>query len=354
VQHVLELLALQPRLRQTEVAVIDGGSKGETLVKNPLYVMLAVAGRSKLLKRTLTSIAECEKPTNYVATVVVENGPRCGVEQVVRSFPADHAFRHLYSEPPSKSRALNVGMAYVGKGWVVLTDDDVRVRRDWIMAYAAAIADESRGRFFGGPIEIDAERGLPPRWRRRYYPASLAEPWMLAHAGAPVQLPGQTFMGTNWAVAARELLDIGGFDLNMGPGTELSVGEETEAQRRLEAIGSAPVYVPGAIVWHYLHREYLEPTWLLKRIYRHGMAWGIAEARRQGFSRWHVASAWLRRLNAKAKSALLRIIGGEKREFQAEYLLARWNGRWEGLTIGRNWPSAARVTLTTEQLGRAA
>jgi hypothetical protein len=222
----------------------------------------------------------------------------------------------------------------------VLTDDDVRVRRDWLVAYSAAIGDATGGQFFGGPVDIDAEHGLPPRWMRRYYPATIAQPWELPHVGPAVPLRGQTFMGTNWALAAQDLLDIGGFDPQMGPGTEHSVGEETAAQRRMEARGVSPVYVPSAVVWHYLHPEYLDPAWLLKRTYRHGLAWGIAEAQKQTFSAQQLAAAWLRLLNARAKAAVLSAMRSEKAHFQADHLLARWNGRWEGLRLGKNWPMA--------------
>ena len=64
-------------------------------MKNSLWVMLAAAGRPQLLKRTLVSIAECAKPANYAGTIVVENGPKCGIESIVRSFARQQAFTYL-------------------------------------------------------------------------------------------------------------------------------------------------------------------------------------------------------------------------------------------------------------------
>ena len=136
------------------------------------------------------------------------------------------------------------------------------------MAYAAATEGATGGRFFGGPVHVDAEHGLPPVWMRSYYPATLAVSWELPHDGKPTISPGQTFMGPNWAAFDHEILACGGFDEKLGPRPDQSVGEETEIQRQLAARGSTPIYVPAAAAWHYLHADYLNPQWLLARTYR--------------------------------------------------------------------------------------
>src|SRR4051812_13465177 len=163
---------------------------------NPsLSVMLAAAGRPQLVQRTLESIAASTKPAGYAETIVIENGPRQGIEAIVRSFSRCHLFRYLYQPQPNKCSALNLGLEHVKSGLVVFTDDDVRVSKDWLTAYTAAAREDSAGRFFGGPVLIDAEHGLPPAWLRPYYPATLAEPWNLPNDGAPTSVPGRTFMG---------------------------------------------------------------------------------------------------------------------------------------------------------------
>lgn len=311
-----------------------------------LRVMIAAAGRPDLLKRTLESIAACEKPRSYQGTLVIENGPRCGVEPIVRSFGAQHGFRYLYSEAPNKSVALNLGLLQFREGLIVFSDDDVRVRHDWLTAYAAAAA-QGGGRFFGGPVHVDAEWGLPPEWMRRYYPASLVVPWERPHDGAPTHLPGQTFMGPNWAAFAEEVARIGGFDPELGPRIDQSVGEETEVQRRLALEGALATYVPDALVWHYLHRDYLDPQWLLRRTHRHALAWGIAKTRGGQPWRGHVAHAVLKWVNVYSKSAFFRLFGGESGRFRAAYLTTRWHGRWQGLWQGRKWSDAPAVPMPT-------
>lgn len=324
------------------------------MMKYSLWVMLAAAGRPQLVQRTLKSIAECRKPASYAGTLIIENGPRCGIEQVVRGFSTQHAFQYLYSEQPNKCRALNLGLAHTDGGFVVFTDDDVRVGHDWLMAYAAAVGGTADMRFFGGPVHVDAEHGLPPEWIRRYYPLALVESWELPHQGRPMSVPGQAFMGPNWAASVSEIIEAGGFDPNLGPGSDRGVGDETEVQQRLAARGSAPTYVPDAMTWHYLHQQYLDPKWLLSRTYRHGLAWGIAQTR--GGKPWMrpVLAASLRRLNARIKGLLLRMAGSEQREFRAAYLEARWKGRCDGIWLGREWPEIHFQETVAPSKSRAA
>ena len=50
----------------------------------PLHILIATADRSELLARTLSSLAACAIPPSLVSTLVVENGPPSGAEQMMR------------------------------------------------------------------------------------------------------------------------------------------------------------------------------------------------------------------------------------------------------------------------------
>src|ERR1043166_1198715 len=94
---------------------------------NSLWVLIAAAGKPALLQRTLSYLAAAEKPPSYRGTLIVENGPRCGVETIVCGFAREHKFRHLYAEQANKSHALNCGLAQLDDGLVFMSDDDVRL-----------------------------------------------------------------------------------------------------------------------------------------------------------------------------------------------------------------------------------
>jgi glycosyltransferase involved in cell wall biosynthesis len=302
-----------------------------------LWVLIAAAGKPDLLDRTLSSLAAATKPSSYRGTLVVENGKRCGIEQVVRGFAREHRIQHLYVPEPNKSHALNYGLMRLDDSLVFMTDDDVRLDSQVLVAYADAARGFRNGQFYGGEVQIDAEHGLPPAWMRRYYPLTIVEPWSLPHETRTV-VANHTFMGTNWAAFAHDLRAIGGFDTRLGPGgTTTAAGQETEAQRRLLADGAQAVYVPNAIAWHYLHREFLDPEWLLKRTYRHALEWGIRRTRGHASPALTIVRAALGRLNAHAKGAALRLLGGEQRRFAAAFHEVKWRGRWDGLWLGLRW-----------------
>jgi len=306
-------------------------------VADSLWVLIAAAGKATLLQRTLSSLAEAQKPVSYCGTLIVENGQRCGIKEVVHGFASEHRFQHLYVPQANKSHALNCALTQLGDSLVFMTDDDVRLDSKVLMAYDEAARNCRGGQFYGGPVQIDAEHGLPPAWMRRYYPLTIVEPWTLPHETTSA-VSGQTFMGTNWAAFAHDLRAIGGFDTRLGPGgTTTAAGQETEAQRRLLARGANAVYVPKAVAWHYLHREFLDPAWVLKRSYRHALEWGIRRTRGEKWPAITIARAALGRLNAYAKAAALRLLGGQQRRFAAEFHEVKWRGRWDGLWLGMHW-----------------
>src|SRR5262245_34351255 len=184
---------------------------------NSLWVLIAAAGRGTLLKRTLDSLAAAAKPASYHGALIVENGRRCGVEEIVRGYARDLRFHYAYVHEANKSHALNVGLAQLDDGLVFMTDDDVRLDPQVLMAYDEAARGRNRGAYYGGPVLVDAEHGRPPHWMRRFYSLTIAEPWTLP-CPAQCTLGNQTFMGTNWAAFAQDLIEAGGFDSRLGPG----------------------------------------------------------------------------------------------------------------------------------------
>jgi glycosyltransferase involved in cell wall biosynthesis len=302
-----------------------------------LSVLIAAAGKPALLARTLRSLASTAKPACYRGVIVVENGPRCGIEAVVRDFARQHRAYHLYIAEGNKSHALNCSLARLSDGLVFMTDDDVRFDPHVLTAYAAASADKTSGEFYGGPVLIDAEHGLPPEWLRRFYPLTIADPWRLPY-DERTATPGQNFMGTNWAAFVSDLHAVGGFDTRLGPGAATNAaGQETEAQRRLVARSVRPIYLPDAIAWHYLHREFLEPEWILRRTYRHALEWGLRRSRNKKSFAGPILRVAIGRINANLKAAFLRLLGGEERRFAAAFHATKWRGRWDGIWLGRQW-----------------
>jgi GT2 family glycosyltransferase len=297
-----------------------------------LVVLIAACGQPAVLQRTLRSLSECEKPVGFGGVIVVENGPRCGLDAIVGSFGSGCRFQYRYSEPPNKSLALNRALREIGDPLVFFTDDDVLVPPRTLVAYAEAAAQCSGGEFYGGPISPDYESDPPPAWLKPLLPRS-AGGWQLdVTQKTPITQP--EFIGPNMAAFAADVLRVGGFDTRLGPGRHMrSPGEDTEIQERLLAHGVRGYYVPDAAIRHLVRAGSASVEFAIQRAERNGVYWGIHQAHRPGLMsrRWlKIYGQWL---NDRWRVRRWRQSSDETLLVRAACLEARWRGRWQGMRL---------------------
>jgi hypothetical protein len=303
-----------------------------------LVVLIAACGQPALLQRTLRSLAACEKPAGFGGVIVVENGPRCGLEAIVGSFAAECGFQYRYSEPPNKSLALNRALRDLGDALVVLTDDDVLAAPQTLVAYADAAASCRGGEFYGGPIIADYDAHPPPDWLKSLLPRSAAG-WQL-DVNEKTQIAQPEFIGPNMAAFSADVLRVGGFDTRLGPGRHMaSPGEDTEIQERLLAHDIRGYYVPQAAMRHRVRDGCTGVEFAVHRAERNGVYWGISQARRPGF----VPRRWLKMygqwLNDRWRIGRWRQSSDEAVLARAACVEARWRGRWQGIRLSREQTS---------------
>jgi GT2 family glycosyltransferase len=317
-------------------------------MKKPLVVLIAACGQPGLLRRTLQSVVECNKPAGYGGVIVVENGRRAGLDAIVAEFGSEQHFKYLFSEPPNKSLALNQALQGIDDALVVFTDDDVCVLKGTLVAYADTAETCWGGEFYGGPIVPDYEADEPIDWLVRYLPRSAAG-WKL-DVSTQTAISQPEFIGPNFAAFATDVRRVGGFDTRLGPGRHMaSPGEDTEIQERLLSAGVRGYYLPTAPMRHLVRRGAASPEFALERAERNGIYWGISQARQPGFfpRRWvKIHGQWL---NDRWRIARWRSSSDEATAFRARFTAARWRGRWSGIRLGWNWNAvgeARRASLT--------
>jgi glycosyltransferase involved in cell wall biosynthesis len=323
----------------------------------PLYVLIAACGQPTLLRRTLRSLAVCEKPANYAGVIIAENGPPAGLEEVVTEFSPAYRFEYHYSDPPNKSLALNRALLQIPGSLVVFTDDDVQVPPQTLLAYAEAAKGKQCGAFYGGPIIPDHEGPPPPDWLVPLLPRSAGGWRMATEIAAEITRP--EFIGPNLAAFAADVLRVGGFDTRLGPGRHMaSPGEDTEIQERLLAVGVRGYYLPGAAMRHLVKVGCASEKFAINRAERNGVYWGISQSRQAGFfpRRWlKTYGQWL---NDRWRIRRWQRSVDYAEQVKAACWEARWRGRWEGIRLGWNWQPAggARIggTLNQELARRAA
>ncbi|WP_251965222.1 glycosyltransferase [Salinibacter ruber] len=293
----------------------------------PVTVLIPTHGRPRLLERTLESVVQCTLPDRYEELVVIENDSRAGAEELVEDLPERLNARYMHRAYGNKSLALNEALETIGDGLVVFFDDDVEVNSDTLIAYweAASTKVGVGNCFFGGPFSAIHDTP-PPEWMRPLLPRS-ARGWDPGDGGGDRD---QLFLGFNWAAYRTDLLEVGGFNVNYGPGAPTkSVGQESQMQKRLMDSGLRKVYVPNASVKHNVSATDHDLWWLLKRKYREGIEVGLGEPK--GSLTLGGVPGWIYRCEDALLKSAYHFAKGERRDgIEALLRIAKHTGIIKG------------------------
>ncbi len=292
-----------------------------------MVIIIPTCQRGELLERTLQCLVDADLPESLNRILVIENGKKDEAETKVANFAALLPVEYLYTPVGSKCAALNLALESCQGEFVVFFDDDVRIERGCIRAYADAAAGKTNGEFYAGKCNVDYDVE-PPEWLKHYLPFS-AKGW--GYGDQMQDLTEPLALGFNWAAFADDITNAGSFNPEIGPGRLISIGDETDLQRIMLSQGIKGVYLPDALVWHHVPADRCSTEWTLERNRRMGLLVG----RKLG-------SAPVTRRICKAAAAFGKIVGlgvltkvgksvmGDARHFH--YLQRRhWNlGVWEG------------------------
>ncbi|MGB7266751.1 MAG: glycosyltransferase [Terracidiphilus sp.] len=246
-----------------------------------LTVLLATRNRGRMLREVLEAYRRLQKPSGGWKVVVVDNGSTDETADVLASFkgilPLD-----AISEPRSgKNQALNTGLKLVEGDLTVFTDDDVFPSEDWLVQLREAADAHPLFSIFGGSV-VPRWEVAPPAWIHRVIvtippPGKTYEVWSgpvytltdQSIQGGPV-VPGLVY-GPNMAIRTSILQSGVSFDEAIGPrGSSYPMGSETEILLRLSRQGNRAWYVKEAIVEHFIRKEQLQKSWVLRRAVRYG------------------------------------------------------------------------------------
>jgi glycosyltransferase involved in cell wall biosynthesis len=238
-----------------------------------IVIIIPTYGDNPLLKSTLQSLSECTFPSHYVKTIIIENGKKYSVEELVSQY-RHLKFGYQYFERANKSAALNQAIEEVEDNtFILFFDDDVRFSPEVLLAYAKEIENKGNHYYYGGPYGVDYEH-KPAGYYYSYMPFS-ARGW--EHKEKTPLMP-TSFIGFNWAVCVNKIKEAGGFDPKFGPNSSTgATGQEHEMMQRLYQAGIMPCYVKDAKVWHYVPREKSTFRWTLMRKYKGGKSIGISQ-----------------------------------------------------------------------------
>jgi len=234
-------------------------------------IIIPTYNRSLSVERLLSNLSQCDFPPKVEITVV-ENGSRGDTEAVCNSNTVGNRVRYLHSQIPGRSVALNFAIEQSEADFFIFFDDDITVPPSMVKTYVDAAQRYGQGHFFGGPLVAETEASCPS-YLLRYLPAS-AKGRSLYDQETEIEASRfDFFFGGNWGAFRRDLIKVGLCDENLGaaPGKYSPAGDEVELQQRLVAAGMRPIYLPGAVIHHFVDKECYTPEWVSHVHLRYGL-----------------------------------------------------------------------------------
>jgi glycosyltransferase involved in cell wall biosynthesis len=300
-----------------------------------LSVAICTRNRAVSLRRSLASLVDCAQPSDAPWEVlIVDNGSTDDTRSTIAEFEGLLPLRVVLEPVRGLSHARNAAVRAARGRYMLWTDDDCVVERQWLVAYAAAFRQWPDAALFGGPI-VPRFDGDPPRWLARIadrvgtaYAARDLGPEPVALSVEENRVP----FGANYAVRASEQRRRS-YDLRFGRGTEfpMSVGEEGAVLKGLLRDGARGRWVPGAVVTHCIPPDRQRISYLRAYYAADGAAdeWlGRANAgddRSRG--RPSGAELFVRTLRSELRYQILRRLAGPEAWIDALILASDARGR---------------------------
>ncbi len=188
--------------------------------------------------------------------IVVDNNSNDATAKTIESFSDRLPIRYVFEKKQGISAAKNSGINASKGKLLIFTDDDVRPSSEWIETYWAAYKKTNKKLFWGGPIVSAFEGPEPDASLLRFAPPSVRG--LDLGERSRFLKTNEWFVGANLAIAADAIEEVGGFNINLGLDPTIgivSVGEESDLQRRLRSAGYRSLYLPSASLRHVVPRN---------------------------------------------------------------------------------------------------
>lgn len=222
-----------------------------------LSVVLCTYNNAESLKRTLEQLNEQTFCSNFsVEYIIVDNNSTDNTAITIKKFCEKNSlFSYAFEEKQGLSHARNAGTTTAKGKYLLFTDDDAEIPKNWIQEYIDIIQQYS-------PVCTYSK--IAVIWDQ-------PKPWWYLTAFRPyfVELDygdkilnvtdiHHEFFGKNFCVLKSEIEAQGGFNPKLGRmGDKLVAGEETIIYRKMIATHKTVIYFPSAQVGHRLKpKEY--------------------------------------------------------------------------------------------------
>jgi len=226
-------------------------------------IAICTRERPEHLRRCLERLAAGVAPDEEV--LIIDNAPATDrTERLVAEFRSLLPnIRHVVETRPGLSRARNTALDEACGEIVIFIDDDTIPEPGWTLPLRIAMSLDPKIAIATGlvpPAELETA-GQQLFESRLHWSEDLSpQVYNYVQRGSLGPLfpfaAGRLGTGANMAVRKKTILEMGGFDENLGAGTWSRGGEDLEMFVRALRRGWSLAYIPESVVWHVHPRRF--------------------------------------------------------------------------------------------------
>jgi GT2 family glycosyltransferase len=206
------------------------------------------------------------------------------------------AIHYVHQPKPGISEARNRGAGLATTEYVGFIDDDAILPRSWLES-AFRIQDEVRPDIYGGPYIPNYVQKKPAWFKDEYASGTWGQDarWLGVR---------QYLFGANIVIKRSLFMQLGGFNPELGAGTDTPYGEETDFQHRAAQQEARIWYDPMLTIQHLTSPGKMNVRWFIKSSWEHGRAkariYYVEADPEDGMKATDARPSWLRRSASRA------------------------------------------------------
>jgi glycosyltransferase involved in cell wall biosynthesis len=285
-----------------------------------LSVLIATHNGVDTIEQTLQAMSELDSPRGGWKLIIVNNASTDDSEGRILSWKDRLPLHYLVEPRLGKSVAMNTALSHAEGDFIVMTDDDVLPRRDWLKEWRRVADAYPHLDAFGGAI-VPQFPNAPP-WPMP--DSSLTVLYAATPPFAEGEIEGADVSGPNMAVRASVRDEGWRFGQGFMVGSQGLMGEDSDFIRRLVKAGHGVGFAPNAVVRHIIQEEQMSWWWMQRRFFRHGRTMFMFEAEELGAGAADERAAFPRwRVRRVAATALKLLLAAPRRDRGRTFALAR-------------------------------
>jgi len=250
----------------------------------PASLIICSRNRRELLRDTVHSVLGGEQLPSEIVIIDQSDMP----DPVLEPHPAVRgcSIRYHWTDCRGVSASRNAGASTARHDLLVFIDDDMIAAAGWFGTLLIALLDAGDRTVVTGQVAPAVEAG--------FVPSTKTDPIPVVYSG---RTGSDVLFSGNMALHRATLMQIGGFDGRLGPGTPFPAAEDNDVGFRLLESGYRIAYVPQAVLYH---RAWRTRTAHLALRWRYGLGQGAFYAKHLDLADRYM----LHRLTGELKTAM--------------------------------------------------